>query len=47
MRVGDYRILYEIRDEELLILVIRLGHRREIYRVREAPEADAVYAPGP
>ena len=32
IRVGDYRILYEIQDERLLILVIDVGHRREIYR---------------
>jgi mRNA interferase RelE/StbE len=30
-RVGDYRIVYEIRDEELIVLVVMLGHRRAIY----------------
>ncbi|MCR4295337.1 MAG: type II toxin-antitoxin system RelE/ParE family toxin, partial [Elusimicrobia bacterium] len=30
-RLGSYRILYEVRHGELLILVIDLGHRREIY----------------
>ncbi len=30
-RVGDYRVLYEIRDRELVVLVVMLGHRREIY----------------
>ena len=30
-RVGDYRVVYEIRDEELIVLVVLLGHRREIY----------------
>ncbi|MEG0798742.1 MAG: type II toxin-antitoxin system RelE/ParE family toxin [Acidaminococcaceae bacterium] len=30
-RVGDYRILAEIRDEEVIILVLAVGHRREIY----------------
>jgi len=30
-RVGDYRVVYEIRDEELVVLVVMLGHRREIY----------------
>jgi len=34
IRVGDYRVLYEIRDEQLVVLVIRLGHRREVYRGR-------------
>ena len=32
IRVGDYRVIYEIRDRELQILVITVGHRREIYR---------------
>ncbi|MEO9886910.1 MAG: type II toxin-antitoxin system RelE/ParE family toxin [Balneola sp.] len=30
-RVGDYRIISQIQDEQLLILVIRIGHRRDIY----------------
>ena len=32
IRVGDYRVLYEIRDRVLLVLVIKVGHRREVYR---------------
>lgn len=32
IRSGDYRILYEIRDDQLIVLVIDVGHRREIYR---------------
>jgi mRNA interferase RelE/StbE len=31
-RVGDYRIIVEIQDEQLVVLVVELGHRREIYR---------------
>ena len=31
-RVGDYRILAEIRDSELIILVIEVGHRSKIYK---------------
>lgn len=30
-RVGDYRIICEIEDEEIVILVLEIGHRREIY----------------
>ena len=30
-RVGDYRILCQIRDRELLILVVAVGHRKNIY----------------
>ncbi|MDF5820710.1 type II toxin-antitoxin system RelE/ParE family toxin [Corynebacterium felinum] len=32
IRVGSYRIIYDIHDQELIILVLRVGHRREIYR---------------
>ena len=32
LRVGSYRIIYEKRDKELIILIIRIGHRREIYQ---------------
>lgn len=31
-RVGDYRIICEIRDRELVVLVIEIGHRSSIYR---------------
>jgi len=31
-RVGDYRVISRIEDERLLILVVRVGHRREVYR---------------
>jgi mRNA interferase RelE/StbE len=30
-RVGDWRIIYEVINQDLVILVIRLGHRREVY----------------
>ena len=32
IRVGDYRVIYTIRDDELIVLVLRVGHRREVYR---------------
>lgn len=32
VRVGDYRIIYEIQDEVLIILIVKIGHRRDIYR---------------
>ena len=31
-RVGDYRIIAKIEDDRLVVLVIQIGHRREIYR---------------
>ena len=34
LRVGGYRILYELYDDRLAVLVIRVGHRREVYRGR-------------
>lgn len=34
VRVGNYRIIYQIRDKELVVLVVTIGHRREIYRRR-------------
>jgi len=34
VRTGDYRIVYEIHDGVLLVLVVAVGHRREIYRGR-------------
>ncbi|QTQ15772.1 type II toxin-antitoxin system RelE family toxin [Treponema parvum] len=30
-RIGDYRMICEIKDDKLLITVLRIGHRREIY----------------
>ena len=34
VRVGDYRIIYEIADAELIVVVIRVRHRKEVYRGR-------------
>ncbi|AYM56315.1 mRNA interferase RelE/StbE [Agrobacterium fabrum] len=31
-RVGDYRIICDIQDQKLVVLVVEIGHRREIYR---------------
>ncbi len=32
IRVGDYRVIYEVGDAALTILIVDVGHRREIYR---------------
>ena len=32
IRVGDYRITFEVQASELIVLVIRIGHRHEVYR---------------
>ncbi len=31
IRVGDYRLIYEVRDAQLVIVAIRVGHRRSVY----------------
>ena len=32
IRVGQYRVLYDINDVEILVYIVRIGHRREVYR---------------
>ena len=32
VRVSDYRIVYEIHDREIVIVVLRIGHRKDVYR---------------
>ena len=32
IRVGDYRVIYEINDKEEIVTVLDIGHRRDIYR---------------
>ena len=34
VRTGDYRVVYEINDDVLLVLVVAVGHRRDIYEHR-------------
>jgi mRNA interferase RelE/StbE len=34
IRVSDYRIIYEIDDKELIILVVHIGHRNEVYKMK-------------
>ena len=31
-RVGDYRIIYDVYDKEVIVKVLKVGHRKEIYR---------------
>jgi mRNA interferase RelE/StbE len=31
LRVGNYRVIYRLKKERLIILIIRIGHRREVY----------------
>lgn len=32
IRVGDYRVIYRVEDDRLIVLVIEIGHRRDVYR---------------
>jgi mRNA interferase RelE/StbE len=32
IRVGDWRIVYEIQDTRLVVIVVRVGHRSEVYQ---------------
>lgn len=32
VRVGDHRIIYEVHDDRLVVQVVRVGHRRDVYR---------------
>ncbi len=32
VRVGDYRIIYAVIDDRMLVLIVEVGHRRNIYR---------------
>ena len=33
IRSGDYRIVYQIHNEELIVLIIKIGHRRDVYKI--------------
>jgi mRNA interferase RelE/StbE len=32
VRSGDYRIIYEIHDDRLVILIVKIGHRKDVYK---------------
>jgi len=32
IRIGDYRVIYEVYDHKVIIEVVKVGHRREVYR---------------
>lgn len=32
LRVGDYRMVYTVNDREIIVEIIKIGHRREVYR---------------
>lgn len=32
LRIGDYRVIYDIQDDVVLVLILKIAHRREVYR---------------
>lgn len=32
LRVGDYRVLYKVHDDQVVVVIVAVGHRREVYR---------------
>jgi mRNA interferase RelE/StbE len=32
IRHADYRVIYQVQDKKLILLVVKVGHRREVYR---------------
>ena len=41
IRSGDYRVIYQVKDSILLILVVKIGHRKDIYKTFKRQRADA------
>jgi len=31
LRIKEYRVIFQVKDEELIIIVVRIGHRKEVY----------------
>lgn len=42
LRVGNYRIIYEIVSRQLTVLVVRIGHRGNVYRRGQSPQLDTL-----
>ena len=32
LRIGDYRVIFDIKDQELVVLILEVGHRKDIYK---------------
>jgi len=32
IRVGDYRVIYQVKDKALIVLIVKIGDRKEVYR---------------
>jgi mRNA interferase RelE/StbE len=33
IRIGDYRVVYDVLDDAIIVLVLRIGHRKDVYRL--------------
>ena len=31
LRVGDFRIIYQVKEKEIIVVIVKVGHRREVY----------------
>jgi mRNA interferase RelE/StbE len=45
LRQGDYRIIYEINDDEVVVVVVKVGHREDVYRGSQQRAAAAAKRP--
>jgi len=32
LRIGDYRVIYDVESDQLIVLVLNVGHRKEVYK---------------
>ncbi len=32
IRVGDYRVIYQVEGKKLIVIIVKIGHRKEVYR---------------
>ena len=46
IRQGDYRIIYEVFNDKLIIWVVKVGHRKDVYKVSEEKEKFTAGQPG-
>lgn len=47
LRVGDYRVLYETHDDDVTVLVLKIGHRREVDARQGPEEPRTTFRPSP
>jgi mRNA interferase RelE/StbE len=40
IRIGDYRVVYDVLEDAIVVLVLRIGHRKDVYRSLDSGSAD-------